>query len=126
MYLNCHSYYSLRYGTMPVDQLVLKAAEAGAEAIALTDINNSTAIPEFAGVCEKNNIKPVAGIEFRKGNELLYIGVARDNNGLRELNELLSGCNLENIEIPYPAPRLSNAYIIYPLNKLPGDRKSVV
>jgi error-prone DNA polymerase len=107
---------------MPVDQLVQKAAEAGAEALALTDINNSTAIPEFAGECEKNNIKPVAGIEFRTGNELLYIGVARNNNGLRELNELLSGCNFENTEIPFPAPRLSNAYIIYPSNKLPGRK----
>ena len=62
MYINCHSYYSLRYGTMSVEQLVLKAQAAGADTIALTDINNSTAIPEFAGECSKNNIRPVACI----------------------------------------------------------------
>ena len=63
---------------------------ADADTIVLTDINNSTAIPEFAGECSKNNIRPVAGIEFRNDNELQYIGIARNNNGLRELNEFLS------------------------------------
>ena len=74
MYLNCHSYYSLRYGMMSVEQFVQNAVAAGAGAIAMTDINNSTGIPEFAGECTKNNIRPVAGIEFRNGNELQYIG----------------------------------------------------
>jgi DNA-directed DNA polymerase III PolC len=122
MYLNCHSYYSLLYGTMPVDQLVQKAVAAGVETIALTDINNSTAIPEFAGECEKNNIRPVAGIEFRKGNELLYIGIARNNSGLRELNEMLTRCNIEGSDPPCPAPRFNNAYVVYPFDRQP-DRK---
>ena len=65
MYLNCHSYYSLRYGTMSVELLVQKALDAGADTIVLTDINNSTGIPEFAGECAKKNMRPVAGIEFR-------------------------------------------------------------
>ena len=43
MYLNCHSYYSLRYGTIPVEELVAQAAEMGIEAMALTDINVTTA-----------------------------------------------------------------------------------
>ncbi len=59
MYLNCHSYYSLRYGTMSVEQLVQKAVEAGADTIALTDINNSTSIPEFAGECNKTIYDPL-------------------------------------------------------------------
>ncbi len=119
MYLNCHSYYSLRYGTMSVEQLVQKAIAAGADAIALTDINNSTGIPEFAGECSKNNLRPVAGIEFRIDNELQYIGIARNNNGLRELNEFLSELNFNKISIPFPAPEFSKAYIIYSLKKIP-------
>ncbi|MBN2862214.1 MAG: PHP domain-containing protein, partial [Bacteroidales bacterium] len=119
MYLNCHSYYSLRYGTMSVEQLVQKAVTAGAGSVVLTDINNSTAIPEFAGECIRNNIKPVAGIEFRNDNELLYIGIARNNKGLRELNELLSRYNFEKTPLPFPAPALSEAYIIYPQQKTP-------
>ncbi|MCX6303274.1 MAG: DNA polymerase III subunit alpha [Bacteroidia bacterium] len=119
MYLNCHSYYSLRYGTMSVEQLVQQAVSAGAEAITLTDINNSTAIPEFAGECIKNNLRPVAGIEFRNDNDLQYIGIARNNNGLRELNEFLSKLNFEKTPVPFPAPLFSQSYIIYSFSKSP-------
>ena len=122
MYLNCHSYYSLRYGMMSTEQLVQNAIAAGAGTIALTDINNSTGIPEFAGECSKNNLKPVAGIEFRNGNELQYIGIARNNKGFRELNEFLSKCNFEKTGIPFPAPEFSEAYTIYSLNKMPGRK----
>jgi len=122
MYLNCHSYYSLRYGTMSVEQLVQKAVAAEADVIALTDINNSTAIPEFAGECIKNNMRPVAGIEFRNDNELQYIGIARNNLGLWELNEFLSELNLKKESVPFPAPRFLESYIIYSLKKIP-DRK---
>ena len=124
MHLNCHSYYSLRYGTMPVEQLVRKAVSAGARSVALTDINNSTAIPEFAGECTRNKIMPVAGIEFRNGNELQYIGIARNNNGLKELNEFLSKHSFEKAPFPFPAPRFSDAFIIYSLSKTPSRKLS--
>ncbi|HOX75713.1 MAG TPA: DNA polymerase III subunit alpha [Bacteroidales bacterium] len=120
MYLNCHSYYSLRYGTMSVEQLVKKAEETGIDSMVLTDINNSTAVPEFAGECKKTSVRPVAGIEFRKDNELLYIGIARNNKGLQELNEFLSKHNFEKTPLPFPAPDFSEAYIIYSRTKLPG------
>ncbi|MBS1231199.1 MAG: DNA-directed polymerase PolC [Bacteroidetes bacterium] len=122
MYINCHSYYSLRYGMMSVEQLVQNAIAAGAESIAMTDINNSTGIPEFARESARNNIKPVAGIEFRNDNELQYIGIARNNNGLRELNEFLSKHNFEKTPIPFPAPEFSDAFTIYSLKKTP-ERK---
>lgn len=124
MYLNCHSYYSLRYGTMSVEQLVQKAKATGAQTIALTDINNSTAIPEFVKECHKNKVRPVTGIEFRNGNELLYIGLARNNKGLRELNEFLSQHNIEKTDLPPSAPLFSEAYIIYPFNKYPKRKLS--
>ncbi len=124
MYLNCHSYYSLRYGTMSVEQLIKKAADAGIESMVLTDINNTTAIPEFAGECIKNNIRPLAGIEFRKDNELLYTGIARNNKGLQELNEFLSKHNFEKTPLPFPPPRFSDAYIVYPMTRLPGRELS--
>ena len=107
---------------MSVEQLVHNAVAAGADTIALTDINNSTGIPEFAGECSKNNIKPVAGIEFRNDNELQYIGIARNNKGMRELNEFLSKHNFEKTPIPFPAPEFSEAYIIYSLKKTPARK----
>ena len=107
---------------MSVEQLVQKAVAAEADVIALTDINNSTAIPEFAGECIKNNMRPVAGIEFRNDNELQYIGIARNNLGLWELNEFLSELNFKKESVPFPAPEFRESYIIYSLKKIP-DRK---
>ncbi len=119
MFLNCHSYYSLRYGTMSVEQLVEKASQYGADALALTDINNSTGMFGFAGECMKKNIKPIAGIEFRKGNELLYIGIARNNEGFRELNQFLSDHNAKGTEPDFPAPPFQHSLVIYPLDRYP-------
>ena len=107
---------------MSVEQLVQKALAAGTDTIVLTDINNSTAIPEFAGECSKNNIRPIAGIEFRNNNELLYIGIARNNSGLRELNQFLSDLNFNKRAIPFPAPQFSESYIIYSLGKIPARK----
>jgi DNA-directed DNA polymerase III PolC len=107
---------------MSVEQLVKEAQAAGADTIALTDINNSTGIPEFAGECIKHNIKPVGGIEFRNGNELEFIGIARNNKGFRELNEFLSNHNFEKTSVGFPAPPFSDAYTIYPFGKTP-ERK---
>ena len=107
---------------MSVEQLVKKALAAGNDTIVLTDINNSTGIPEFAGECDKNGIRPVAGIEFRNENELQYIGIARNNEGLRELNSFLSDLNFKSMPVPFPAPRFREAYIIYSLKKIPSRK----
>lgn len=107
---------------MSVEQMVQKAKDKGLDIIALTDINNSTAVPEFAGGCRKKGISPVAGIEFRNGNEFLYAGIARNNNGMKELNEFLSRHNFEKTEFSFPAPHFSDAYVIYSLSKVPGRK----
>jgi DNA polymerase-3 subunit alpha len=104
---------------MSVEQLVQKAVTASADTLVLTDINNSTGIPDFASECTKSGIKPIAGIEFRKENELLYICIARNNKGLRELNEFLSSHNINNTPLPFPAPQFSEAYTVYTLNNIP-------
>ncbi len=122
MYINCHTYYSLRYGTMSVEQLVQKASEYNADVIALTDINNSTGMPEFVAECNKNGIKPVAGIEFRNQNELLFTTLARSKEGMRELNEFLTQHNISGNGIEFPPQRFSDAYVVYSLEKLP-ERK---
>jgi DNA polymerase-3 subunit alpha len=62
MYLNCHSYYSLRYGTLSIEKLVETAKVCGVTTLALTDINNSSGIVEFVNTCRENGLRPVAGI----------------------------------------------------------------
>ena len=47
MFLNNHSYFSLRYGTLSIEKLTEQAVELKIPALALTDINNSSGIPDF-------------------------------------------------------------------------------
>ena len=87
-----------------------------APAMALTDINNSTGIMEFVAVCKEKGIKPIAGIEFRRGDQLLYTGLAKNNDGFRELNEFLSEHNLKSQPLPDQAPEFDNVFVIYPFS----------
>lgn len=117
MFLNCHSYYSLRYGTMSVEKLVAGALRNSVRAMALTDINNTTGMMDFIAECRLAHIKPISGIEFRDDkNRLLFIAIARNNAGFREINEFLTCHNLEKRPLPVRAPAFANTYIIYPFN----------
>ncbi|MFZ2350396.1 MAG: PHP domain-containing protein, partial [Bacteroidales bacterium] len=128
MYINCHTYNSLRYGTLTVERLSELAAAAGVERLVLTDINNTTGIPDFVRECRSRDITPAAGIEFRDGNRLLYIGIARNNEGFRELNEFLTHHNVTGEPLPPRPPSFPNAYVIYPAdggNSTGGKRNSI-
>ena len=115
MYLNCHSYYSLRYGTMPVETLVAEAVKNEVTTMALSDVNNTMGMMDFISECLLAGIKPVAGIEFRdRQHKLLYIAIARNNDGFREMNEFLTGHNMDGTALPLKAPGFSNVYVIYP------------
>ncbi len=120
--LLCHSYYSLRYGTMSVENLLEQAAGRGVSALVLTDINNSMGIMDFIKACRQHGIHPVAGIEFRDGNQLLYTGVARNNDGFRELNEFLTACNVNKEPLPADPPPFKDAWTIFPFgSKTPAQ-----
>ncbi|ACU07594.1 DNA polymerase III alpha subunit [Flavobacteriaceae bacterium 3519-10] len=123
MFINCHTYHSLRYGTLSVTELVKQASECGAEQLVLTDINTVTAVYEFKKECEKFNIKPIAGVEIRKGNELLYITIAQDADGLAEINRLLTRYNCDGAELPQTSPDFNKVTVIYPLENIPESLK---
>jgi DNA polymerase-3 subunit alpha len=117
MYLNLHSYYSLRYGTLSVEQLLEMAIACQVDTLALTDINTSQGIPEFVKKAEQKGIKPIAGIEFRNGDELLFIGLARNREGLRELNEYLSWHNLKKRPFELAGWKFNHTVILYPFGQ---------
>ena len=121
MYINSHSYYSLRYGTLSVEALVEEAVKRGIQVMALTDINNSTGVLDFVKCCTKEGIQPVAGIEFREKDRLLYVGLARNNQGFMELNEFLSFHNISGESLPHSAPPFQHVVVIYPF----GSRSSI-
>jgi DNA polymerase-3 subunit alpha len=63
-------------------------------------------------------VKPVAGIDFRNGTEQKFTGIARNNEGFRELNDYLSYHLHEKAEIPDEAPIFFNSFIVYPFGKV--------
>ena len=100
MLINFHSYYSLRYGTLSLEEIVKIAQNYNFKAVALTDINNSTGVLDFVNLCQKANIQAIAGMEFRNDNACLYTGIAKNNEGFRELNDFLSYYNINKKELP--------------------------
>ncbi|RAR46469.1 DNA polymerase III subunit alpha [Flavobacterium lacus] len=119
MYLNCHSFHSLRYGTIPLQELVEQAVLFGVTALALTDINTVTGIYDFIKACKVVQIKPLVGIDFRNEGKQLYIGLAKNRKGIAEMNRLLTKHNFENIPLPDKAPAFEHTIVIYPFDKIP-------
>ena len=117
MYLNCHTYFSLRYGVLSPEDLVIAAINAGATSIVLTDINNTSSTFQFISECRKHGIKAIIGIEYRNEAEFLFTGIARNDEGWRELCALLTDYSLSGEPLPKEAPSLPNCFIIY--RKLP-------
>ncbi len=118
MLLNCHSYYSLRYGTFSEEELLQYAQHFGYSQIALTDINNTSACLNFLRLAPKYHIRPILGIDFRNGSQQNFVGLAQNNKGFQELNVFLSYHSHQKITIPEQAPEFENAFIIYPLERV--------
>lgn len=89
----------------------------GISAAALTDINNTSGCIDFMRLALKYDVTPVIGIDFRQGVKQLFIGIARNIEGFRELNEFLSKHKMEKTDIPHTPPRFTNVYVIYPWHK---------
>ncbi|WP_370477143.1 DNA polymerase III subunit alpha [Tamlana flava] len=115
MYLNCHTYYSLRYGTIKPEKLLAIACKNGLQTLALTDINNTSACLDFVRLSEKYKIKPVLGIDFRNGAQQQFILLAKNNEGFQNINAYLSiYLHNNNLKIPERAPQLEHTFVIYP------------
>ncbi|MHA6727531.1 DNA polymerase III subunit alpha [Chryseobacterium sp. A301] len=119
MFLNCHSYHSLRYGTLSIDQIVEEAFSKGVSTLVLTDINTVTGIYDFYKACKSKGIKPLAGVEVREKDDLYYLVIAKRFEGLSEINELLTRHHCENETLSPWAPEFKDLYVVYPLAHFP-------
>jgi len=119
MYLNCHSFHSLRYGTLPISDLVSLGKACGVSAMALTDINTVTGIYDFYRLCLEAGIRPIVGMELREDHKLRYIALAKNRSGLGEINRLRTKHNLEGTPLAELAPAFENVTVIYPLGNTP-------
>lgn len=117
MIVNCHSYYSLRYGTLSLKELMELSLYNNIETLALTDINNTSAALDFVRFANIHNIKPIVGIEFRNESELLYTAFAKNNEGFYQINRHLSSFLLKRKTISPTAPKFEDVFIVYPYGK---------
>jgi DNA-directed DNA polymerase III PolC len=116
--INCHTYYSLRYGALSPEDMLAEQEKHGLDVFAVTDINCTAAILEFVRIAPRYNIKPIAGIDFRNGVRPSYIGIARNNNGYRELCDHLSSHLHSQTEYENYAQSFEDAFVIYPFENV--------
>lgn len=128
MFLNCHTYYSLRYGTLKTLELLELGRENEAKCMALTDINSTSACLEFARVASDFKVKPILGVDFRNGAKQQFVMLAKNNNGFQNINEYLSEHLHQraesNVEIPSRTKQLSDTFTIYPFASFKDDSLS--
>ncbi|MCC6601370.1 MAG: DNA polymerase III subunit alpha [Crocinitomicaceae bacterium] len=118
MYLNCHSYFSFRYGTLSPVQLLEDAERFGFTSVVLTDINSTSGCLEFIREAPKYNVTPVVGIDFRQGARQHYVGIATGNEGFFELNRHLSDVLCGKRALSDTAPEFQHCYVLYPFGSI--------
>lgn len=121
MWINTHSSFSLKYGIVPEGEIIELAKEKNIQHLALTDINNTSALLGFIQKAQKSNISPCVGIDFRNQNQTQFIGIAKNNIGFYELNQFLSHHLHNNLDFPETAPIFENVFIIYPYEVYKGQ-----
>jgi len=121
--INTHSYHSLRYGILSPEELISAAKRNGIDCLALTDINCMTGVYDFVKAARKENIKAIAGIEFKNEDDFLYIALAKNLIGFRELNAFLSFSRIHKTPLPQRAPDFNHVYVIYSLDRFPAKLK---
>lgn len=137
MYLNCHTGFSFKYGTLPIEGLFDEAKRCGVHKLVLTEINNTASYLEMLRICYKNReykdgktkfgkepyrLDIAVGVEFRNQDEFLYIAIAKNNQGFEAINRFLSHKNREGKTFPSSAPQFeSDVFVIYPFGKIEPD-----
>jgi DNA-directed DNA polymerase III PolC len=142
MYLNCHTAFSFKYGTLSVQRLFDEARRHGVHKLVLTEINNTASYIEMLRLCAEYSagagghltkygepsylLEVAVGVEFRRDNRLLYIAIARNNKGFERINRFLSYHNLTEKNFPERAPEFEDdVIIIYPFNNIQPEQLRV-
>lgn len=117
MFLNTHSYYSLRYGTIPAKDLISLMKSMNTDVFSFTDINATTMSLDVFKIAKNIGIKVVLGVDFRNKAQQQFIMLAKNNIGFQNINTYLSGfLHQPNFTIPNTAKQLKNTIVIYPFH----------
>lgn len=117
MYLNVHSFFSYKYGIYSPGVLIDFAVKNEQKRFVLTDINSTSGVLSFIDNATKKGVTPVVGVDFRNGVDQLYVAIAQDEVGYREINAYLSQYLHAQTEIPKDTPDWERVYVVYPFSK---------
>lgn len=103
-HLRVASGYSFKYGASHVEELVARAAEQGATALALTDRDGMAGVARFAQACEQHSITPILGVNLAFLQKRYRVTLLAQSGKLSSLYRFLTGVNFDNEEkiITYP------------------------
>ena len=92
--LHCHSNSSFLDGASDVGDLVDAAADAGMDALALTDTNGLYGAVRFANAARERGLKPLYGAELHLLDAGHLVVIARDRQGWTSLCRIISAAQL--------------------------------
>ena len=98
--------YDLMNSLIKIDDIISYAKNNGINALGISDSNMFGAY-EFIINCNKNNIKPIVGVEIN--NLIIY---AKNYDGYVSLCKIVSKKNLDNIDIDYISSFSSNIIVV--------------
>src|SRR5881296_1163011 len=92
--LHCHSNSSFLDGASDVGDLVDAAADAGMDALALTDTNGLYGAVRFANAAQDRGVRPIFGAELQLLDAGHIVLIARDRQGWTSLCRTISAAQL--------------------------------
>jgi len=118
VHLHTHSHYSLLNAVPKIKALVARAVEYKMPALALTDNGNLYGAVEFYQECQKQNIKPIIGVDaylaprtrhdMERGiddKRIRLVLLAEDNDGYHNLIKLITSSYVEGL---FDKPRIDH------------------
>ncbi len=118
--MRVHSCFSLGYGILKPEELLLWAQQNGYAQLLLTDINHTGSGLAFVHAAHQQGIKPLLGLELRNGLQYIATIIAQNNQGFQELNSYLTQQLLAKKSFTLPLPFFSNCWVWYPLEQHPA------
>lgn len=107
---------------MSIVELLEYSVYNGLDSMVLTDINSTAGCMNFIRKAPDYNIKPLVGIDFRNGTQPLFVGIAQNEEGFREINSHLSMHLHTGKPIPHNAPAFRHVYVVYPYSHYHGQQ----
>lgn len=121
MFLNCHTWFSFKFGTLSPASLLDEVKRHGVKKIIVTEINSTASYIEILRLLkergEESAVEISLGIEFREDSNFQFIAIAKDNEGFENINRYLSFLNREDAKKPDRCPVIDHSFVVYPLGR---------